>query len=190
MPMDNLSTLSTGKVTALISFVGGTGIMALFYLTNSDAIAIAGIGYAVVMGFINLFVLGHLVYHYFKEKVNRKKILKTSAIMLLNIPILLGYCWFALFLFDTIRVTLRNVSNTQLNNITISGCEDKFASELGPGQSKTFWIHIPHGCGISVDYYLSGQSVRDDISGYIPKGRGRIINFDIGIRHESTDANP
>jgi hypothetical protein len=177
--LNSSSLIKAGKLTARFSFLGGTGIMILFYFTNSIDVADGGLIYAFIVGLVNVFVIGLLIYRCFRDHGSRKKILRATAAMLLNIPVFLGYCWFALILFDTLRITITNKTGFQINNVRILGCEEKFVMGISPGESQTFWIHIPHECGVSIDYELRGQLEKDYISGYTSKGMGQIMQFDI-----------
>ena len=42
--------------------------------------------------------------------------------MLLNIPIIITYCWVAIILLGTMRITFINETDTTINDINIIGC--------------------------------------------------------------------
>jgi hypothetical protein len=82
----------TGKITAILSFVIGTILLAFYLYFGESFIPITlGLGFVAVALIINtvLFIacLGSaIIYHR-----NRIELLKTCGLMLLNIPISIGY---------------------------------------------------------------------------------------------------
>jgi hypothetical protein len=62
--------------------------------------------------------------------------------MLLNIPVILFYCWVAIILLDTMRITFTNSTQTTLTNINIVGCGGGHIDKLEVGESKTVWVDI------------------------------------------------
>jgi len=178
--MDSSKLILTGKTTAFISFIGGTFILMLFYFTCSEVIGRWGLRYTAIAGSINLIILGMLAYQAYRDKSNRAKIFKICGLMSLNIPIVLFYCWFALVLLDTMRITFINTTTAQLNDIKIYGCEEKHIQQLLPRQSRTVWISIPGDCAISIEYFINGQTKTEDVSGYTSKGSGKIMTYKIG----------
>ena len=86
------NSIRTAKITALISFVIGTILFIFFNLiTYSYALLAVGVFYTAGAFFINSFVLLHILFLSFFNPNERKELLITCGIMLLNIPIAMGY---------------------------------------------------------------------------------------------------
>lgn len=185
--MNITKLISTGRTTAFISFIGGTIIILLFYFTNAIELGFLGLFFIAIIGIINLVIVGQLIFKFFKDKQGKKKVLGTIGLMLLNIPIVLIYCWFAITLLNTMRITFVNAALTQLNDIKIYGCEEKHINALSPGQSKTVWVGITGDCSISIDYKLNGQIKTEEVAGYVTNSNGQIITFKIATNQKSFD---
>jgi hypothetical protein len=186
--MNSAKLISTGRTLAIISFLGGTAILLMFYYTdNTTGLGIIGLGYLIIICLINLIVLGLLLFNNFKYKERGKEVLKTIGLMLLNIPIAIFYCWLAIALLNTVRITFVNETSSQLDNIKIAGCENKRIDLLKVGQSKTVWIHIPNDCGVSISYKLNGQKKTEDVTGYVTNEGGYIMTFKIGTNQRPYD---
>jgi hypothetical protein len=85
--------IKLGRRTALVSFIVGTSIFGLFILTFADDLLILGYGFIVLTGLINIVVLGLALIRAIIDKGERKRLLITCGFMLLNIPVVLFYCW-------------------------------------------------------------------------------------------------
>jgi len=109
--------LKIGRLTALISFLLGTGIFGLYFLTSSSDLLFLGYGFIVLTGLINLGILVAILFRANKDRENRKRLLKTSGLMFINIPVMLVYCWVAIILLGTMRITFTNDTGTQLTDI-------------------------------------------------------------------------
>lgn len=80
-----------GKMTALLSFIIGTGIFVSFFATSNFNIAFAGfyyLGFAFPVNFIILFIVTTKAIN---NRTNQEKLITTSGLMLLNIPIAAFY---------------------------------------------------------------------------------------------------
>src|SRR5450759_4307926 len=170
--MDNSKLISTAKTTALITFIGGTIFLLFFYLTNDVGLGMLSLAYAAIMTIVNLIVLIRLLLQSHKQKIKRQFVLKATGIMLLNIPVLILYCWFGITLLNTVRITFINSTGTEIKDLKIDGCEEKYIQELSSGQSKTVWISIPHDCGVGITYKLNGQTKQEDVTGYVTNEGG------------------
>ena len=88
---------NTGKLIALISFLLGTYLLVSFLLfPKVDSIVIIGlyyVGYATIINVILFVFLIIVVFIYWDYRVN---ILKTCGLLLLNIPIAIGYFFIVL----------------------------------------------------------------------------------------------
>lgn len=169
-----------GRQTALISFVLGTGILGLYFLTSSDEIILIGFDFIALTGLINIGVLISILVKISKDQVNRKKLLTTCGLMLLNIPVMLFYCWVAIILLNTMRITFTNSTQTTLTNINIVGCGGGQIDKLDVGESETVWVDITGDCSININYSTNGQQKEESISGYITLLMGRKMKHNIG----------
>lgn len=171
--------IKLGRQTALISFLLGTGIFGLYFLTSSFELLFVGYGFIALTGLINLGILTSVLAKANKDKDNRKKLLTTCGLMLLNIPVMLFYCWVAIILLDTMRITFTNSTQTTLTNINIVGCGGGHIDKLEIGESKTVWVDITGDCSISVDYLSNGQRKEETVAGYVTSSMGQKVNHKI-----------
>jgi hypothetical protein len=178
--MTEYPSLKTAKLTALVSFVGGTCILLLYYFSGDSSLLFLGYAYAAIAGLINLGVFIALLISAYKGTRNRKRIVLTCGLMLLNVPVLLFYCWFAIRLLNTMRVTFINTTQTELTDIKIVGCEPKTIERLKPGESQTVWIAITGDCSIDIEYSVNGKNETENISGYCTNDMGQKLTYKIG----------
>lgn len=171
--------IKLGRLTALISFLLGTGIFGLYFLTSSSDLLFLGYGFIVLTGLINLGVLISILIKASKDKDNRTKLLTTCGLMLLNIPVMLIYCWVAIILLNTMRITFTNSTQTTLTNINIVGCGGGHIDKLENGESKTIWVSITGDCSIYLDYLSNGQKKGETVAGYVTSSMGQKINHKI-----------
>jgi hypothetical protein len=104
--------------------------------------------------------------------------------MLLNIPIMILYCWFAIILLNTLRITFTNCTQTDLTEINIVGCETEHLDKLEIGESKTVWVGITGDCTININYLENGQRKEENVAGYVTSSMGQKMNFKIGVPNE------
>ncbi|MFA5032934.1 MAG: hypothetical protein WC614_07940 [bacterium] len=172
-----------GKLTAIISFLLGTAILGLYCLTFSLVFPTIGCLFIDFVGLINVGILIALVIKATKDSDNKRKLYKTCGFMLLNIPVMLFYCWIGSVLLDTMRITFINSTQTELTDIKIIACEPKHIDKLKLGQSKTVWIHITCDCSINIEYILNGQRKEENL-GYASSGMGCKMKYNIGGQNE------
>ena len=165
--------IKLARITALISFLLGTLIFGLYYLTSSFELLFLGYGFIVLTGPINLGVLIAVLSKARKDKSNRKKLLNTSRFMLLNIPVMFAYCWGVTILLETMRITFTNKTTTTLTDINIVGCGGEHINKLEVGESKTVWVEITGDCSIYIDYQSNGQRKLETVAGYISSSMGQ-----------------
>ncbi|MFP5471238.1 MAG: hypothetical protein ACLGGV_06550 [Bacteroidia bacterium] len=171
--------IKLGRQTALISFLLGTGIFGLYFLTSSSDLLFLGYGFIVLTGLINLGILFAILVRANRDKENRKRLLTTSGLMLINIPIMLAYCWVAIILLGTMRITFTNDTGTQLTDINIVGCGGGHIDKLENGESKTVWVEITGDCSIYLDYLSNGQRKGETVAGYVTSSMGQKVNHKI-----------
>ncbi len=176
--------IKLGQQTALISFLLGTTIFGLYFSTSSFELLFVGYGYIALTGLINIVILISILVKAFKDKVNRRKLLMTSGLMLLNIPVMLVYCWVAIILLNTMRITFINGTETTLTDINIVGCETEHIEKLNEGESKTIWVEITGDCTIYIDYLADGQRKEEVVAGYVTSGDGQKMKHNIGEHKE------
>ena len=169
-----------GRKTAIISFILGTIIFGVYFLTSAWVLLFIGYGYIVIVGLINIVVLISLLRRAKKDKKNKHSLVKTSAIMLLNIPIMLIYCWIAITLLNTMRITFTNPTHSEIADIKIGGCASKHIDKIGAGESKTVWVGISGDCTIDIIYLIDGQPRHETVVGYVTNSMGQKIEHRIG----------
>ncbi len=175
----------TGRSTALISFLLGTVIMGIYYQSSSSGLLFFGYAFILLAGLVNLIVLIALLIRARKDKENRKKLLSTSRLMLLNIPVLVAYIWFALILLGTMRITFTNDTGTELTDIQVIGCGGGHIDHLDPGESSTVWVTITGDCSIYLSYLSEGQRKGEAVLGYVTSSMGQ--KFDHRIDGKDKD---
>ncbi|WP_430412171.1 hypothetical protein [Kordia sp.] len=84
--------LQTAKITAILSFLGGTFLLLLyFYFSGSKTILSLGIYYALFALMLNSILFFTLFITFVHSEIKREKILKSLLMMIVNIPI--GCCY-------------------------------------------------------------------------------------------------
>ena len=83
--------IKTSKLTFIISFLIGTGLLITYVATNEFNIAIVGFYYVIAALFFNLIVLINNVICMYTHNAYRKMLLYSSLLLLLNIPIAIFY---------------------------------------------------------------------------------------------------
>lgn len=167
--------IKLGRQTALISFLLGTVIFGLYFLTSSFDLLLVGYGFIALIGLINLGILVAILLRVNKDKENSRRLLMTSGLMLINIPIMLIYCWIAIILLGTMRITFTNDLGTQLTDINIVGCGGAHIDKLENGESITIWVAITGDCSIYLDYLANGQRKGEIVAGYVTSSMGQKV---------------
>ena len=165
--------VKAGRLTALISFLIGTIIFGLYFLTSAPELLFIGFGFIAITGLINLGVLLAILIKSGRDKQNRKRLLNTSGLMLLNIPVVIAYCWIAIILLGTMRITFTNDTNTTLTDINVVGGGGGHIDQLAVGESKTVWVKITGDSSISIDYLSGRQRKKENVFGYLTTSMGR-----------------
>lgn len=172
--------IALGKKTALISFIIGTVIFGIYFLTSNWQLLFVGYGFIIIAGVFNIIILILTLAKASNDSENRKNSLKTSGLMLLNIPVLFIYVWFAMLLIGNMRITFTNTTENKLTEINIIGCETEHIVELEPNESKTVWVGITGDCSINIDYNENGEIKNETVAGYVTNGMGQKMNHKIG----------
>lgn len=171
--------IKLGRQTALISFLLGTVIFGLYFLTSSSDLLFLGYGFIVLMGLINMGILISILLKSNTDKDKRIKLLKTCGMMLLNIPVMILYCWVAIILLGTMRITFTNETGNKITDVKIVGCGGGHMDKLEKGESKTIWVDITGDCSINIDYISNGQRKGETVTGYVTSSMGQKINHKI-----------
>jgi hypothetical protein len=178
--MTSKKHISLGKKTALISFLIGTLIFGFYFLTSNWLLLFIGYGFIAITGIVNIIVLCLILFKSKEDSENRKRLILTAGIMLINIPIMLFYISITLILIGNMRITFTNSTKNILSDINIVGCESKHISELKPNESKTVWVGITGDCAIYVNFSENEQRKIEAVAGYITQGMGQKMNHNIG----------
>ncbi|WP_026706541.1 hypothetical protein [Flavobacterium soli] len=182
MTLERLNKI--GQQTALLSFLFGTTIFAAYFYTSMSELLFIGYTFIIIAGLVNIRIIISILLKTNEDKVQRKKSMKTCGIMLLNIPALLLYCWIAIILINTMRITFTNTTRMNLTNINILGCEKIHIDKLKVGESKTVWVEITGDCSINIDYLANGIQKEESVESYVTNGMGQKINHKIGKLNE------
>ncbi len=182
--MKTEQNIKLGQVTAIASFILGTIIFGLYYLTSAFELLFIGYGYIVLTGLANFGVLIIIIRQVNSDKENRKRLLKICGLMTLNIPVMIFYSWVALILIGNMRITFTNLTQNTITNINIIGCESEYIDKLAPGKGKTVWVAITGDCTINIDYLSNGLRKEENVFGYVTHGMGQKINYNIGGQNE------
>lgn len=176
--------IKLGRQTAFLSFLLGTGLFGLYFLTSSLELLFISSGFTALTGPINIGILTFILIKAIDDKDNRKKLLKTCGLMLLNIPVLLFYCWFIIILINTMRIRFSNATQTILTDINIVGCGGGHIDKLKVGERETVWVDITGDCAIYIDYISNGQRKVETAAGYVTRSMGQRIKHNIGGENE------
>jgi amino acid transporter len=171
--------ITFGKLTALISFLIGALIFGLYFFTSDSSQLFVGYGFIAFAGFFNLVVLTLILVKSNSDSINRKKLLKTGGIMLINIPIIFIFIWVAFILMGNMRITFTNATQNKLTDINILGCETEYIAELEPNESKTVWVGITGDCSIRLEYSENGKMKTETVASYVTNSMGQKMKHKI-----------
>jgi hypothetical protein len=178
--MTALKLSNNARLTSLISFILGSGLFALYYLTDSFSLLFLGLGFIIVAGFVNLFFFIRVVRQILKSIDNKQHLYITSGLMLLNIPIMFFYCWLTTVLLNTMRITFVNETASTLTDIKIFGCEEKHLDKLKPNEKKLVWVGITGDCSVNIEFKKDGKIESENVSGYTSNNMGQRMTHKIG----------
>ena len=173
-----------GLQTTLFSFLLGTSIFVLYFLTSSSELLLIGYLFIAFAGLINIGVLILILVKAYKDKDNRKKLLTTCGIMLLNVPVMLVYSWIVIILLNTMRITFTNLTLTELTNINIVGGGGGYIDKLEIGESETVWVDITGDCSINIEYLFNGLKKEENVTGYVTSGMGHKLKMNLYAKNQ------
>ena len=171
--------IKLGRKIALISFLLGTAIFGLYYLTSSFNLLFVGYGFIALTGLINIGILIPILFRASNDKENRKKLLMTGGVMLINIPVMLLYCWAAIILLNTMRISFTNDTQTVLTDLNIVGCSGGHIDKLNISENKTVWVRITGDGSLYIDYLTNGQRKKETVAGYVTTSMGQKMKHTI-----------
>ncbi len=177
--MTSKKHISIGKITALISLIFGMLIFGTYFFTTNGELLFLGYGFVILAGIINLIILIGILTKAQSDKNNRKGLLKTGGLMLLNIPIMFVCIWIAMIVLGNMRITFTNGTENKLTDIKIVGCETEHIAELKPNESKTVWVGITGDCSIAIEYLENGEKKSETVAGYVTSGMGQKMKHKI-----------
>ena len=90
-------------------------------------------------------------------------------------------------MLNTVRITFINSTPTEIDELKINGCEEKYIPKLLSGQSKTVWVSIPNDCGVEISYKRNGVTKEEDVTGYVTNEGGYRMTFNIGVNQKPYD---
>jgi len=182
---DTTNRINLAKKTSILSFGFGTFLLLLYYFFQNDTILFIGYVYVALITIANLIVLLRLLKPLINDSQNRIRTIFAICIMISNIPVLLLYVFFVLYLLNTLRITFVNSTNRTLSNLTIYGCTDTYTIEsLNPKEENTVWIELDGDCEIDISYFNKNDSIRkiENVEGYISAFMGQKKNYYIGTK--------
>lgn len=86
------SSLDISKIVAGISFILGTLLLVLFlFFRELESIVMYGLYYVIIAFIINTFIIFWLIIKFVIRPEKREESLKSIGLILINIPIAIGY---------------------------------------------------------------------------------------------------
>jgi hypothetical protein len=161
-----------GKKTAIVSFVGGTSLFLLYFITANDNLLFGGLAYIAIVGIFNFAILTLIVIRAFKDQQQKGRLFRTAGLMLLNIPMVFFLFWLVGLLLNTMRVTIVNSTGQDITDVIIEGCERKHVMKIESGGSQTFWIKIPGDCAVFMKYKQGNSQRTEQVVGYLSSSMG------------------
>ncbi len=173
------------KYVFLVSFIIGTIIFLIFFFTSNTHLLIIGYIYLLITLVINLFFLVKLLLVVFKATNHKTKqsAIKLFVLLLLNFPVAIFYLVFTVHLLNTVRLTITNASNFNVESIKIDGIENIYIKQLKSKEETTLWLIIKRDCSIKMSYCIKDDTVKKYVAGYVTNNQGGQINYIIYNNH-------
>lgn len=182
--------ISAATTIAVVTFIGGTLILFLYFLTSAFGVSFLGLAFGTVAALVNAGVIVWIIITAIRDKQNRQRLFTSVGYMMLNLPVAALYVWIAFMLSNTMRITFVNEHHMEIKNIAILGCEEKRIKHMRPGQQVSAWIKIPNDCEISVSYDLNGTRRTELVYVYVIRNNGQILTYEIGAGRGPFDPVP
>lgn len=171
-------------ITAGLSFVVGTLLLLIFYCSCSHGILIFSFFYTIATGLINSVILFILIWKAWTDYANRNRYLKTSVVMLLNIPVVILYGVCINILLNTIRITFINDTDQQISELKVTGYKPEIIDSLRAGEKNTVWIKITGDGCIKVEYKINEHAYNDVVCGYVTLNMGGKVKHKISKKKQ------
>lgn len=168
------------KVLALLSFLIGTSLFVVYFLTGEGTETLLPAFYFTYgAALLNLLMALALLSALVWNRSAWRKVLKAIGLMSMNVPVLILYISIIFRLMETERLTLVNDRQEIMTDVKIYGCENHQISRIEPGESKTIWVGIKGECSIDLSYTIHGAKVDEVVDGYLCSGQGKRMIYHV-----------
>ncbi len=89
-----------------------------------------------------------------------------------------------MLLFGNMRIAFTNMTENNLTELNIFGCESEFITKLEPNESQTVWVGITGDCFINLSYKKDYQEKSEIITGCMIGGAGKRMDHKISIENQ------
>jgi hypothetical protein len=170
-----------GLKLSIAFFVIGTVILLVYYSTMSPMVALLAFQYNMLAMLVSWIYAGFLLFKFLRRQITLSELLKTLAVMLVNIPVGILYAYIMSVLLNYARVDIQNISESPVTNLVIKGCEEKSIPNLESGENETAWVKLAPNCSIILEYSIGGQHKQDTVLFGISPGEGSKVNYAIDL---------
>lgn len=171
--------IGLGKTIGWLTFVLGTLLFLNYYLNSNSSILFLGYGYIIFAVLINIGVFISILIR--KSEIKIKGIFYLLKLASFNLFTLITYCYLAITLMNTMRITFLNKNSSAIENIKVTGCEIKEIENIEGHNSQSVWINIKSDCEISIEYTFEGKVKKETVRSYATPFSGEKISHTIGI---------
>jgi hypothetical protein len=161
-----------GLKLTIAFFLIGTVILLVYYSTMSPMVALLAFQYTMLAMLVSWVFAGFLLFKFLRRQITLSELLKTVAVMLVNIPVGILYAYIMALLLKYARVEIQNISELSITNIVLKGCEEKSMSDLESGDHETAWIKLQDSCSVILAYTINGEQRQDTVLVDISPGYG------------------
>lgn len=177
--MNDYYTKRVSIITAIITFLTGTGLLVFYYIEMSVLTILYSSYVVLLLIILNVFLVLFFLWNCFHHKISYTAFRHSGLILSVNIPIAVLYFFCVNLLLSIIRVTVVNHSGQDISSIRITGCENKTIEVLENDGSKTVWIDIPQDCSIDIHFWRDGKNKKVNIIGYATSLMGQKVTYEI-----------
>lgn len=169
--------IQLGLRTAVLSFAGATLLLLGYESSRADGFLFMGALFLLVALGLNLGVGGALLWRWATTTGPHLRIGLTLGLMLLNIPVAVGYSQLVDHWLNTIELTLINAGSVPLTDLRLSGCTTRRIPALAPADSVLLRFPIPADCSLDASYRAHGQRQQESVIGYASNNMGRRVRY-------------
>ena len=152
---------------SLALFVVGAIFLVLFAFNLSPFVVIIGYILAVMSLLGTILFLVIFIVRGATRKSDKTTRIKSILMMLLNIPMILGYVYLAGTLMTITRITFENATGSDLTSVRIYGCEENEITSLDKGETETVWFHSPYSCQVAIEYEIDGVAKKEIVTDFL-----------------------